>query len=91
MSFSGEVKEELGDQLSDARHCRIAEAAAILSMCGSIMIDSNDRYSIKIHTENLIVARKCFTLLRKTFNIRTEISIRRNLSKRSISCIRIDQ
>ena len=85
MSFSGEVKEELGDQLSDARHCRIAEAAAILSMCGSIMIDSNDRYSIKIHTENLIVARKCFTLLRKTFNIRTEISIRRNLSKQNTS------
>ena len=85
MSFSGEIKEELGKHISQARHCRIAETAAFISMCGSVMIDSNDRYSIKIHTENLIVARKCFTLLEKTFNIRTEISIRRNLSKQSTS------
>ena len=85
MSFSGEVKEELGLQISSARHCQIAETAAFISMCGSVMIDSNERYSVKIHTENLIVARKCFTLLQKTFNIRTEISIRRNLSKQSTS------
>ena len=49
------------------------------------MIDSNNRYAIKIHTENLIVARKCFTLLEKTFNIRTEISIRKNLIRQSVS------
>lgn len=85
MSFSGEVKEELGTQIGAARHCQIAEIAAFISMCGSVMIDRNDRYSVKIHTENLIVARKCFTLLEKTFNIRTEISIRRNLSKQSTS------
>ena len=85
MSFSGEVKEELGLQISSARHCQIAEMGAFISMCGSVMIDSNERYSVKIHTENLIVARKCFTLLQKTFNIRTEISIRRNLSKQSTS------
>ena len=85
MSFSGEVKEELGLQISSARHCQIAETAAFISMCGSVMIDSDERYSVKIHTENLSVARKCFTLLQKTFNIRTEISIRRNLSKQSTS------
>ena len=83
MSFSGEVKEELGTQIGAARHCQIAEMAVFISMCGSVMIDRNDRYSVKIHTENLIVARKCFTLLEKTFNIRTEISIRRNLSRQS--------
>ncbi len=85
MSFSGEVKEELGGQISQARHCRIAEAAAFISMCGSVMIDSREQYSIKIHTENVIVARKCFTLLKKTFNIKAEISIRRNLSRQSVS------
>ena len=83
MSFSGEVNEELGTQIGAARHCQIAEMAVFISMCGSVMIDRNDRYSVKIHTENLIVARKCFTLLEKTFNIRTEISIRRNLSRQS--------
>ena len=85
MSFSGEFKEELGGQISTARHCQIAEISALISMCGSVMIDSNNRYAIKIHTENLIVARKCFTLLEKTFNIRTEISIRKNLIRQSVS------
>ena len=85
MSFSGEIKDELGGQISTARHCQIAEISALISMCGSVMIDSNNRYAIKIHTENLIVARKCFTLLEKTFNIRTEISIRKNLIRQSVS------
>lgn len=85
MSFSGEIKEELGGQISVARHCQIAELSALISMCGSVMIDSDNRYAIKIHTENLIVARKCFTLLEKTFNIRTEISVRKNLIRQSVS------
>ena len=85
MSFSGEIKEELGGQISTARHCQIAELSALISMCGSVMIDSNNHYAIKIHTENLIVARKCFTLLEKTFNIRTEISVRKNLIRQSVS------
>ena len=39
MSFSARVKEELSHQLSKARHCQIAELAAILSLCGKIHID----------------------------------------------------
>lgn len=31
MSFSSDVKEELSKQLSTARHCQIAEIAAIIS------------------------------------------------------------
>lgn len=85
MSFSGKVKEELSTQIASARHCQIAEIAAIISMCGSIGISSSDRYSIKINTENIAVARKSFTLIKKTFNIGTEISIRRNLAKQSIA------
>ena len=78
MSFSSRVKEELSRQLSSARHCQIAEIAAILSLCGRIHIDEEDHYSIRIHTENVAVARKYFTLLKKAFNIGTDISIRRN-------------
>ena len=78
MSFSSRVKEELSRQLSPARHCQIAETAAIISLCGKIIISEEDRYAIKIHTENVAVARKYFTLLKKTFNIVTDVSIRRN-------------
>lgn len=84
MSFSGNVKEELSRQLSAARHCQIAEIATIISMCGAVCIDVRGRYSLKIHTENLAVARKCFTLLKKTFNIRTDIAVRTNRAKGSV-------
>lgn len=79
MSFSGEVKDELSRQISAARHCQIAEIAAIISMCGRIVISADDKYCIKVHTENVAVGRKYFTLIKKTFNINTEISIRRNV------------
>ncbi|MDW2797461.1 DNA-binding protein WhiA [Clostridium boliviensis] len=78
MSFSSKLKEELSRQISPARHCQIAEMAAIISLCGKIIISEEDRYTIKIHTENVAVARKYFTLLKKTFNISTDVSIRRN-------------
>ena len=54
-------------------------------MCGSIVINSYGHYSVKIHSENLAVARKCFTLITKTFNIEADISIRRNIAKESVS------
>ena len=72
MSFSGMVKEELSRQISPARHCRIAETAALLCACGRITAKEN----LRIQTENAAVVRKCFTLLQKTFNIETEIAIR---------------
>ena len=93
MSFSSRIKEELSRHMSAARHCQIAEIAAILSLCGRIQISGDDHYSIKIHTENVTVARKCFTLLRKTFNIETDISIRRNahLGKNRIYSVCVKQ
>lgn len=78
MSFSKDVKDELSKQLSPARHCQIAELAALISLCGRIIITENDNYILKLHTENLTVARKYFTLIKKTFNINTDISIKKN-------------
>ena len=74
MSFSSRVKDELSRQIPAARHCRIAETAAILSLCGRVKISAQDLFSIEIHTENVAVARKYFTLLRKTFNIETDVA-----------------
>ena len=42
MSFSSEVKEELSRHLPTARHCQIAETAAILSLCGQISEKGRD-------------------------------------------------
>ena len=71
MSFSGMVKEELSRQISTARHCRIAEIAALLSACGKMTAAG----ILRFQTENDAVVRKYFTLLQKTFNIETEIAI----------------
>jgi len=80
MSFSSKVKEELSKDCNNPRHCCIAETAAIISMCGKVIFDEKDRVRIEIHTENVNVARKYFTLLKKTYNINTDISIRHSSS-----------
>lgn len=85
MSFSGKVKEELSKQTGKTWQCQNAECAALISMCGAVVIHSNDSYSLKIHTENLAVARKCFTLLRKTYKIEVNVAIRRNKTKAKVS------
>jgi len=92
MSFSGDIKEELSDLSSGGRHCRLAETAAILSLCGKIIITENNRYCVKIQSENLPVARKYFTLLRKAFNIKAEVSVRKSREMRYYSVmVRKDQ
>lgn len=80
MSFSGEVKEEISKQVATSRHCCIAEIAAIIMLCGEVMTDTAGNYSLKVHTENLTVARKYFILIKKTFQINAEISVRRNVA-----------
>ena len=80
MSFSSSVKDELSRQMPGARHCQIAETAAILSLRVSVKISASDHFWIEIHTENVAVARKYFTLLKKTFNIRTDVSIRSGIN-----------
>ena len=87
MSFSGKVKEELSRQISSARHCRIAETAALLSACGRITSDG----SLRLQTENAAVVRKGFTLLQKTFNIDTEIIVResRQMKKGNVYFVEI--
>lgn len=75
MSFSSEVKEELSRQNTSARHCRLAELAAIVGMCGDVCISAQEQFRLRIHTENIAVARKCFTLLQKTFNISSDVSV----------------
>ncbi len=41
MSFSSEIKEELSRQIPAARHCRLAEAAAILNFCSHVKESRN--------------------------------------------------
>ena len=85
MSFSGNVKEELSRQWNPARHCQIAEIAALLGFCGTVSYHCGGQVRLKISTENLSVARKFFTLIEKTFNIIADISIKKNMKRQSLS------
>ena len=48
MSFSRKVKEELARQESAARHCLIAEFAAIFTLCGKVKTAGGGRIRLQI-------------------------------------------
>ena len=56
-----------------ARHCQVAELAAVLSLGGQIVKDVQGNFAMVIPTENESVAKKYFTLLGKTFKSNREI------------------
>jgi DNA-binding protein WhiA len=79
MSFSSDIKDELSRHLSNNRHCRLAELASIIELNGKLYFSESGEYTLKLTTENIAVARKYFTMIKKTFNIITDISIKNNV------------
>ena len=75
MSFSQNVKEELGKHMSPGRHCQLAELAALLHFCGQYGQEADGAYLVGFQTENESVAKKGFTLLKKTFNIEAGVNL----------------
>lgn len=73
MSFTSKVKTELADRISNAKHCRVAEIAALISMCGNVSIDEFDNYKVYIQTDTEVTAKKFRELLWKTFHIDTDV------------------
>lgn len=73
MSFSSDVKEELEKVIPSARHCQLAELAAIIHFGCKIKGDEKTQDEIKISSENLFAFRKYFTLLKKTFIINVDV------------------
>ncbi len=75
MSFSREVKEELAGHMAGAGRCRAAELAAMMCLSGQYGRDGKGLYTIGFQLENEVVLRKCFTLLKKTYNIEKNVGI----------------
>ena len=75
MTFSSEVKDELIRVTPDVRHCKLAEILAILYFIGTVSLDETNEISLRITTEHSGLARKYFTLVKKTFNINTDVVI----------------
>lgn len=73
MSFSGNVKKELCEQISPARHCQIAEISSIFALCGKLVIDKRSEHTLKLQTESSILAKQAFLLLKQAFSISAEL------------------
>ena len=69
MSFSADVKEELEKVIPASRHCQLAELAALIYFGCKISGDAERGYEVEVTSENPFVARKYFTLLKKTYII----------------------
>lgn len=66
MSFSSEVKEELARQHSKAKHCQIAELAAMIMQEGRI---SMSPLALSFDTENPILIEKYAALMKRAFDM----------------------
>lgn len=71
MSFSSEVKAELVHQISNARHCRIAELTALLLTGGCKL-----HPGIYLKTENFRVIKKFCMLIYRIFGISCQVRVR---------------
>lgn len=73
MSFSSTVKEELEKAMGSARHCRMAELAAMVEFCGRIGTDASGRRTLMLGTDNDQVKRKYRALIRKIYNVSSSV------------------
>ena len=77
MSFSSEVKSELAGSISGARHCQIAELAAMISMVAYVRYWSGEPEMLVIETERSVIAKEIAVLIRKLFGYIPESSVKR--------------
>ena len=70
MSFSRDVKNELAEHVSKARHCQLAELAAIISHEAKLQCSGGDT-KLCFQSDNQLTQKKYFTLLAKTTTINT--------------------
>lgn len=79
MSFSAITKGELARIIPEGKCCQLAELAALIRMDGVIQISTGNRVTLNISTENAAVARKIFSMLKRLFNIHTEVLMRKGI------------
>lgn len=89
MSFAGEVKKELTMLEVHPEHAK-AELAALIRMNGSLNIVDRE-FHLNVQTENAAIARRIFTLIKDTFNVQAELSVRKKmkLKKNNVYIVRM--
>ena len=78
MSFSQKTKNELSKLSIEDRCCSLAELSALVRMCGTIQITGSEKINLKFSTENASIARRIFSILKKSYDVDIEVMVRRN-------------
>ncbi|MBM7690979.1 DNA-binding protein WhiA [Peribacillus deserti] len=89
MSFASETKKELTTlEVKDC--CANAELSALIRMNGSLSF-SNRKLVVDIQTENAAIARRIYTLLKKSFEVQVELLVRKKmkLKKNNVYIVRL--
>ena len=76
MSFAAQTKKELTLMEADAC-CEKAELSSLIRMNGSVQL-SNQRIVLDISTENAAIARRIYSLLKKTYQVHIELLVGRS-------------
>ncbi|MGN0395266.1 MAG: DNA-binding protein WhiA [Coprococcus sp.] len=90
MSFSSDVKAELAKNISGARHCQIAELAAMISMVAEIQYKDSVPIRLVISTERSIIAGTISGLIKKLFRYIPESVVRKTGSNSRLYRIVVD-
>lgn len=77
MSFSSDVKAELSGSVSGARHCQIAELAAMISMVAYVRYWGQKPVALVIVTERSVIAHEIAALIKRLFRYIPDSSVRR--------------
>ena len=77
MSFSGEMKEEIGRLIPDSEESVRAELMAIIRFCGRILREE-DSLAVFMETENVVLAKTYVKLIKRAFDIQVQLEIRRH-------------
>ena len=66
MSFSSDVKTEIAEAANEARHCRIAELAAVINACG-IVSDTGEGFRLTLQADSEAVCNRAVKIIRDDF------------------------
>ncbi|HZG56905.1 DNA-binding protein WhiA [Paenibacillus sp.] len=89
MSFAAQTKKEL-TMIEADDCCAKAELSALIRMNGAIQI-TNGRVALDITTENAAIARRIFSLLKRSYRLHAEVLVRKKmrLRKNNIYMVRV--
>lgn len=91
MSFASETKKELTN-LEVKTCCTQSELSALIRMNGSLSF-SNRKLVVDIQTENAAIARRIYTLIKKSYQVQVELLVRKKmrLKKNNVYIVRLNE